>query len=161
MGYLLFRCPTKYRTNRTICDMIALRRCRWLEIDTIGKHGSNTNITPFLLWQLVVLLRTVIGAKKCLFAAGPGAHVVAYVCATGGKTLKVLNGGGDGGSLLELSALRPEDLGGSGKPKRGGEVIEVHKRSFHKHKLHGTFSHEELPACDLTRFKCLTSLISH
>lgn len=80
----------------------------------------------FLLWQLMVFLRTVIGAKKCLFAAGPGAHIVAYVCATGGKTLRVLNGGGDGGSLLELSALRPEDLGGTGKPRRAGEVGEVH-----------------------------------
>lgn len=69
-----------------------------------------------------MLLRTVIGAKKCLFAAGPGAHVVAYVCATGGKKLRVLNGGGYGGSLLELSAIRPEDLGGTGKPKGGGEV---------------------------------------
>lgn len=47
---------------------------------------------------------------------------MAYVCATGGKKMRVLNGGGYGGSLLELSALRPEDLGGTGKPKCGGEV---------------------------------------
>ena len=69
-----------------------------------------------------MLLRTVIGAQKCLFAAGPGAHIVTYVCATGGKNLRVLNGGGHGGCLLELSTLRPEDLGGTGKPKCGGEV---------------------------------------
>lgn len=69
-----------------------------------------------------MLLRTIIGAKKSLFAAGPGAHIVAFVCATGGKNLRVLNGGGYGGSLLELSTLRPEDLGGIGKPKCGGEV---------------------------------------
>lgn len=75
-----------------------------------------------LLRQLVLFLRTVIEAKKCLFAAGPGAHIVSYVCATGGKPLRVLNGGGNGGSLLELSSLRPEDLGGSGKPMCGGEV---------------------------------------
>ncbi|CAM9333898.1 unnamed protein product, partial [Hapterophycus canaliculatus] len=61
--------------------------------------------------KLVVFLRTVIGARKCLFASGPGAHVVAYICATGGKALRVLNGGGDGGSLLDLSSLRPEHLG--------------------------------------------------
>lgn len=47
---------------------------------------------------------------------------MAFVCATGGKRLRVLNGGGYGGSLLELSTLRPEDLGGNGKPKCGGEV---------------------------------------
>ncbi|CAN0201301.1 unnamed protein product, partial [Ectocarpus sp. 8 AP-2014] len=54
-----------------------------------------------------------------------GAHIVSYVCATGGKPLRVLNGGGNGGSLLELSSLRPEDLGGSGKPMCGGEAREV------------------------------------
>ncbi len=99
----------------------------------------------FLLWQLVVFLRTVIGAKKCLFAAGPGAHIVAYVCATGGKTLRVLNGGGDGGSLLELSALRPEDLGGTGKPRRGGEVRKVHDiylRTCQVHTVAVKFSEE-------------------
>lgn len=81
--------------------------------------------TSFFFRQLVVLLRTIIGARKCLYAAGPGAHMVAYVCATGGKNLKVLNGGGYGGSLLELSTLRPEDLGGTGKPKCGGEVCYI------------------------------------
>lgn len=81
-----------------------------------------SHIAVFVYRQLLVFLRTVLGAKKCLFAAGPGAHVVAYVCATGGKALRVLNGGGDGGSLLELSSLRPEDLGSTCRPACGGEV---------------------------------------
>lgn len=63
--------------------------------------------------QLSILVRTVLAAKKCLFAAGPGAYMVAYACATGGRALRVLNGGGQGGSLLDLTALRPEDLGGT------------------------------------------------
>lgn len=36
--------------------------------------------------------------------------------------LSVLNGGGDGGSLLDLSSLRPGNVGGSGTAKCGGEV---------------------------------------
>lgn len=58
-------------------------------------------------------MRTILGAKKCLFAAGPGAYMVAYVRATSGKPLRVLNGGGQGGSLLDIAALRPADLGGT------------------------------------------------
>lgn len=69
--------------------------------------------TAHFLRKLAILLRTAIGANKCIFAAGPGAYMVAYVCATGGRPLRVLNGGGDGGSLLDLGAVRPEDLGGS------------------------------------------------
>lgn len=67
----------------------------------------------YCLRKLAILIRTAIAAKKCLFVAGPGAYMVAYVCTTGGRPLKVLNGGGDGGSLLDLAAVRPEDLGGS------------------------------------------------
>ena len=70
----------------------------------------------------MIFIRTIIGANKSLFAAGPGAHIVAYICATGGKTLRVLNGGEDGGSLHDLSSRRPEDFGGSGKARCGGEV---------------------------------------
>lgn len=39
--------------------------------------------------------------------------MVAYVRATSGKPLRVLNGGGQGGSLLDIAALRPADLGGT------------------------------------------------
>lgn len=81
--------------------------------------------TAHSLRKLAILLRTAIGANKCLFAAGPGAYMVSYVCATGGRPLRVLNGGGDGGSLLDLGAVRPEDLGGSNNTGLlGGKVIE-------------------------------------
>lgn len=36
--------------------------------------------------------------------------------------LRVLNGGENGGRLLELSSRRPESFGGSGKPRCAGEV---------------------------------------
>lgn len=73
--------------------------------------------------KLLIFLRAVLRADKCLIAAGPGAFIVAYVLATGGKPLKVLNGSGEGGSLLELSSRRPEDLGGSSTlRRRGGQV---------------------------------------
>ncbi|CAM9895074.1 unnamed protein product, partial [Choristocarpus tenellus] len=44
-----------------------------------------------------------------MFAAGSGAYVVAYVCATDGRRMRVLNGNGEGGSVLELPTMHPRD----------------------------------------------------
>ncbi|CAM9212938.1 unnamed protein product, partial [Discosporangium mesarthrocarpum] len=55
--------------------------------------------------SLVLVVRTALCADKCLFAAGAGASVVAYVCATGGRRLKVLNGNGEGGALHDFPLM--------------------------------------------------------
>lgn len=51
--------------------------------------------------------------------------MVAYVGATGGRTLQVLNGGGQGGSLLDLAGLRPEDLGGTNGTARNSDKVRL------------------------------------
>lgn len=53
----------------------------------------------------MTLVRNILGAKKCLFAAGPGAYMAAYVCATGGKLLHVLNDEEQKGAPLDITAL--------------------------------------------------------
>ena len=57
---------------------------------------------------LLALVKACVACRKALFAAGPAALMVGYVCATGGRRLRVLNGdAGGGGPLAALRRTKP------------------------------------------------------
>ncbi len=64
-------------------------------IDFIFIGGKNC-LLPWspLIYKLAILLKMAMKTNKCVFGAGFVSDLVAYVLATGGRSLNVINVGG-------------------------------------------------------------------
>ena len=65
---------------------------------------SVTLLIRYIGLQVRVLLKMCYHTGKATFASGFGAQMLAYVSATGGKEVHVVNGGGKGGYLSTISS---------------------------------------------------------
>ncbi|CAM9255986.1 unnamed protein product, partial [Phaeothamnion confervicola] len=68
------------------------------KVDAVIIDGDFAGNLPWesRMRQVVLVVRACLLTEKCLVATGPGAAVVAFVCATGGPRMTVVNGGGAG-----------------------------------------------------------------
>eukprot|EP00944_MAST-04C_sp_MAST-4C-sp1_P010252 g10252.t1 len=66
-----------------------------LDFIFIGGHPSLTPWSPSIS-QVFTLMRMCYLTNKCIFATSFACHMLAHVCCTGGKRVKVINGGKHG-----------------------------------------------------------------
>lgn len=77
---------------------------------------TNRLLCHALLWgafQARLLLKMCYDTGKATFCAGAGGQLLAYVAATGGKDLTVVNGNGRGGNLDYISSCPIPELDGA------------------------------------------------
>ena len=69
--------------------------------------GGDANCLPWAksMRQVFLLLKMCFQTGKCLFGTAFACQALGYMCATGGETIRVLNGGGKGGALASIAAF--------------------------------------------------------
>lgn len=95
-----------YELRTEFADPHAITRFDQLDFVFIDGDGSSSPWAPSAR-KLALLVKMCMMTGKCLFATGLGASLIAYVCATGGELLRVLNNSGKGEVLTAINNLPP------------------------------------------------------
>ena len=101
LAHLLYDVPLGFPDPRSIQ--------RFNAVDLVCVHGSKELDIPWASYnvQVIALIRQCLQFGKPLLALGSGAPSLAHVLASGGKRLHVLNGGGAGSFLRDVSDTMP------------------------------------------------------
>lgn len=102
-----------YELRFEFADPTAITRFDQLDFVLVDGDSSSSPWAPSAR-KLTLLVKMCMMTGKCLFAAGLGASLLAYVCATGGELLRVLNNNGKGSLLDTVHDLPPPSSSDSG-----------------------------------------------
>ncbi|OQR94454.1 hypothetical protein ACHHYP_01298 [Achlya hypogyna] len=85
---------------------------RFDQLDFVFVDGD-VSIPPWApqLHKLCLLVKMCMMTGKCLFGAGFGAAILAYLCSTGGELLQAVNGKGRGTPLRSVQSAPPPENG--------------------------------------------------
>jgi hypothetical protein len=103
-----------YELRSEFADPTAITRFDQLDFVLVDGDGSSSPWAPSAR-KLALLVKMCMMTGKCLFAAGLGASLLAYVCATGGELLRVLNNNGKGSLLDTIHNFPPPPPSDSGE----------------------------------------------
>ncbi len=91
-----------YQPDSRFVDPLSVTRFDRLDLVFVGGSPTHLPWAPRVA-QVLILCRMCFQTNKCLFATTFAAHMVAYLCSTGGEPgTRVINGGGKGSPRSEL-----------------------------------------------------------